>query len=182
MEAQSWGLEKTGSRGWRPRLREQIVCRSWLLGDQRTVAPCPAYKGRRVLYKPLGPCRRLQVSSRSKGTGKRRKEGALSPMPKDKADHPDLLGKGDGQSRATMVTNLQESREWPGQRSAPGGVNPAACQRGKKLCVPSLWQNRVFRAFPGPRGWADGNGRGRSSPLASRGPAGLCSFNITAVS
>lgn len=43
--------------------------------------------------------------------GKRRKEGALSPMPKDKADHPDLLGKGDGQSRATMVTNLQESRE-----------------------------------------------------------------------
>lgn len=75
------------------------------------VAPCPAYKGRRVLYKPLGPCRRLQVSSRSKGTGKRRKEGALSPMPKDKADHPDLLGKGDGQSRATMVTNLQESRE-----------------------------------------------------------------------
>lgn len=87
------------------------MCRSWLLGDQRTVAPCPAYKGRRVLYKPLGPCRRLQVSSRSKGTGKRRKEGALSPMPKDKADHLDLLGKGDGQSRATMVTNLQESRE-----------------------------------------------------------------------
>lgn len=66
-------------------------------------------------------------------------------------------------------------------KKCPRGSQSCSLSAGKKLCVPSLWQNRVFRALPGPRGWADGNGRGRSSPLASRGPAGLCSFNITAV-
>lgn len=78
--------------------------------------PC-SQRQERVLYRPLVSYRRLQMSSKSKGTGKRRKEGALSPMPKDEADHLDLgvldnclLGRGDRQSRANMMTNLQESR------------------------------------------------------------------------
>lgn len=143
METQSRGLEKTGSQGWRPRLQDQMCVQVVVARRSKKVGTLPCSQSQEiVLYRPLVPCGRLQMSSKSKGPGKRRKEGALSPRPKDKADRRTWVfwttafwGRGTGRAGLPWWQTYRRAGNDQGKEGAPAGVNPAA-YRGEKTMRP----------------------------------------------